>query len=153
MGLFKSRNPKPTHTHQSPVSTSSDEQSPRQSSTQTQPQTYTTQQRNLSTSNLSTTSTLADEQTSKAARPEPLTRMTSYEAFLYHARLDAERSEARQKAQEHAWKMAAKRRAESNIWPSDPWRGGFGPPVSRGGPCGAGGQGVEGWLRQNGMKR
>lgn len=78
--------------------------------------------------------------------------MTSYEAFLNHARIEEERREARQKAQEHAWKVAAQRRRESNNWPVDPWRGGFGPPVSGRGRD-ISGQGIEGWLRQNGMKR
>jgi hypothetical protein len=151
MGLFKFHKSKPTHNPQS-TSTSSAEQSPRQSSAASQPQTYSTLQSNPSTSNLSTTSTLTDAPTSKTSRSGPVTYMTSYEAFVHHARIEEERKEARQKAQEHAWKAAAQRRRESNMWPVDPWRGGFGPPVSARGrdTCG---QGAEGWLRQNGMKR
>lgn len=76
--------------------------------------------------------------------------MTSYEAFLYHAREDEERREARRKAQEHAWRVAAQRRAQSNMWPEDSWRGGFGPP-SRGRDICDGG--VEGWLRGNGLRK
>jgi hypothetical protein len=148
MGLFKSR--KSNRSNQ-PASTSSVEQSPRQSSSpQNDP--YSTHHRNLSTSNLSTTSTLTEAQTSKAARPAPPTGMTSYEAFLYQARLDAERSEARQKAQEHAWRVAAQRRRESNMWPADPWRGGFGP-QGRSGANIYGGQSVDGWLKGNGLRK
>ena len=148
MGLFKSRKSK--HTNQS-VSTSSAEHSPRQlSSPQSEP--YNTNQRNLSASNLSTTSTLTDAPVDKPSRPAAPTGMTSYEAFMYHARLDAERSEARQKAQEHAWRVAAERRRESNMWPADPWRGGFGP-RGNGGANICGGQSVEGWLRGNGLKK
>lgn len=152
MGLFKSRKSK----HNQSASTSSTEQSPSQSSSQsqTQQQIYTTHRRNLSTSNLSTTSTLTDEQTkpsqnNQPTRPQSPARMTSYEAFLYHAQLDERRKEERRKAQEHAWKVAAQRRAQSNMWPVDSWRGGFGPP-SRG--TDVGGQAVEGWLRGNGLR-
>jgi hypothetical protein len=148
MGLFKSRKPK--HNNQS-VSTSSAEHSPRQSSSpQNEP--YSTHQRNLSASNLSTTSTLTDALADNPSRPAAPTGMTSYEAFMYHARLDAERTEARQKAQEHAWRVAAERRTESNMWPADPWRGGFGP-RGRDGANICGGQSVEGWLRGNGLKK
>ena len=147
MGLFKSRKSK---NNSQSASTSSAEHSPQQPSPQNEP--YSTHQRNLSTSNLSTTSTLTDAPADKPSRPAAPTRMTSYEAFLNHARLDAERSEARQRAQEHAWRVAAERRRESNMWPADPWRGGFGPP-GRGGVNIYGGQSVEGWLRGNGLKK
>ena len=78
--------------------------------------------------------------------------MTSYEALVYQARQDEERGEARQKAQAHAWKVAAQRRKESNMWPADPWRGGFGP-HGKGGVDVCGEQGVEVWLRGNGLKK
>lgn len=145
MGLFKSLKSKSKHASSTP---SSNEQSPRQSSSTPHNQTYATHQRNVSTSNLSSTSTLTDAQTSKLSQPSPPSHMTSYEAFLYQARLDAERKEA----QEHAWKVAAQRRLDSSMWPSDPWRGGFGPPVQKRGG-GVGGHSVEGWLASNGLRR
>ena len=146
MGLFKSLKSNRKRASSSPPS--STEQSPRQSSSNAQTQAYTTHQRNVSTSNLSTTSTLTDTQTSKQSRPAPPSRLTSYEAFLYQARLDVERKEA----QEHAWRVAAQRRQDGSMWPSDPWRGGFGPPVPKKGG-GVGGNGVEGWVAATGLRR
>jgi hypothetical protein len=143
MGLFKSMKSK----SKDASAPSSAEQSPRPSSSSTpQKQTYT-HQGNVSTSNLSSTSTLTDSKDSKPSPPAAPKRMTSYEVFLHNARLDAERKEA----QEHAWKVAAQRRQDSSM-SSDPWRGGFGPPVP-GRRGGAGGRSVEGWLASNGLRR
>jgi hypothetical protein len=141
MGLFKSLKSKSKHTSSTP---SSNGQSPRKSSAERN-QTYATHQRNVSTSNLSSTSTLTEAQTSKPSRPSPPSRMTSYEAFLYQSRIEAEKKEAR----EHAWKVAAQRRLDSSMWPAAPWSGGFGSPVSRS----VGGRSVEGWLASNGLRK
>lgn len=67
----------------------------------------------------------------------------------------------------HAWMKAEQRRRESRNWPSDPWRGGFGPPTSgrdvgfvrRDGGVQAlsprkvdsNDSGVRGWLSRNGL--
>lgn len=123
MGLFshKKRSSKPT-----PSSSSSPQSTPSTS----RPATITAHP-NTSTSNLSTTSTLLNAPVKPTSqRPNLAPRQTSYEAFLHHARLDAERSAAVQ--QQQAWKEAEKRRqmGSGRPWPEDPWRGGFGPPAA-----------------------
>jgi hypothetical protein len=119
--------------------------------------------RNSSSSNLSTTSTLQEE----AKFP---THITACERFVAQAR----ESEMRR---ENGSASVAEKRRRSAAWPHDPWRGGFGPPSSGGyrmnsyvservEPAGgkaavsprwrAGierGDGVSGWLEQNGLLR
>ena len=141
MGLLKSLKAKTKHASSaSSTNASSGQQS---SSSQENPN-YSTHQRNVSSSNLSTTSTLTEFRTSNPSRPSPPSRMTSYEAFLHQAQID----EDKKAAQARAWKVAAQRRSDNSMWPATPWTGGFGMPYSNG----VGGQRVEGWLASNGMR-
>jgi hypothetical protein len=125
MGLFK-------------ISTSRKGKNQSSSSSTTDPpqqNAYTTHHERISTSNLSTISTLAEQ---TPARPE-LARLTSYEAFIRQAQIDAQRKETR----EYAWRVAAQRRMDES---SRPWTGGFAPKR-------VGGQGVERWLKGNGLRK
>lgn len=145
--------------------------------------TLPTRHRNTSSSNLSTTSTLlelppsaptpAPPQNNRYSAPptnyyppsSPVRESSdSYEAFLGRAQ---EQDRRRDAVMTHAWMRADERRKASRNWPSDPWRGGFGPP-NRGnnGMLGRrdGGvqalnpkrinsndSGVRGWLGRNGL--
>jgi hypothetical protein len=115
------------------------------SSPSTSTSTYETQQRNISTSNLSTTSTLIPTTTS--SRPNKPTRTTSYEAFLSHAEENEAKWQEKLEKEERmarAWAAAQQRREAGRG--GDPWRGGFGPPA-----VGTQPQGVRDWLGQNGL--
>ncbi|KUJ08247.1 uncharacterized protein LY89DRAFT_742085 [Mollisia scopiformis] len=123
----------------------------------------TLQQRNTSTSNLSSTSTLLELPATRPALPHSPVRQSgdSYEAFLSHAQDMERRRHERDSMMAQAWLKAEERRRASRSWPSDPWRGGFGPPASdaRYGGAGAfsprrvssGEDGVRGWLGRNGL--
>jgi len=119
---------------------------------------------NTSSSNLSTSSTLRD--TPHTPRETTLSSLstcpTSYEAFVQDSRESEQRRKAKDEQMQKAWKVAAERRRQNELWPQDPWRGGFGPPGSgRHSRCGEGtmtprregSTGIQGWLKQNSLSR
>ncbi|KAF4624787.1 hypothetical protein G7Y89_g13384 [Cudoniella acicularis] len=129
-------------------------------------QEYLQPEANISTTNLSTTSTLLPTPNKRYSTPE-----MTYEAFLSQAREDERRRaerRAREEAMVMAWIAAEERRiaaeSASRSWPNDPWRGGFGPSDAeraarrvkdrearglRPRREGSGSDGVRGWLERN----